>query len=71
MGDKIKLEKFLELVNKCDTDCLLEFEVNGRVIDTWSGVEDIVQINKHHTIVYYKASDFSSKEKVVRIKLKC
>ena len=70
MGD-LKLDKFLELLNKCDKDSKLEIiDSTGKVIDDWKDVKDIVQIDKHHVINYWKASSHSSKQKIVRIELK-
>lgn len=67
----LKLSKFLELLGKCDENSKLEIIIpTGEVICDWKYIDDIVQIDKFHPINYFKASDRSSKEKIVQIKLK-
>lgn len=67
---KLKLEKFLELLNKCDNDSDLEIVTpQDGVIDDWSRIKDIVQIDENHVINFYKAGDGRLKKKV-RIVLK-
>ena len=67
---KLKLEKFLELLNKCDNDSDLEIVTpQDGVIDDWSRIKDIVQIDENHVINFYKAGAGRLKKKV-RIVLK-
>ena len=67
---KLKLEKFLELLNKCDKDSDLEIVTpHEEVIDDWSRIQDIVQIDEDHVVNFYKAGDGRLKKKV-RIVLK-
>lgn len=66
----LKLEKFLELLNKCDKDADLEIVTPQEgVINDWSRIKDIVQIDENHVINYYKAGDGRLK-KIVRVVLK-
>ena len=68
---KIKLSKFIELLQKCDENSDVEIITKTEgVIDDWSRIDDIVEIKKFHTLNYYKASDRSVKETIVQIKLK-
>lgn len=67
---KLKLEKFLELLGKCDKGADLEIITPQEgVIDDWSRIQDIVQIDENHVINFYKAGDGRLKKKV-RIVLK-
>lgn len=66
----LKLDKFLELLNKCDKGADLEIVTPQEgVINDWSRIKDIVQIDENHVINYYKAGDGRLK-KIVRIVLK-
>ena len=68
---KIKLSKFLELLQKCDENSNVEIITkNEGIIDDWSQIDDIVEIKKFHTLNYYKSSDRNVKETIVQIKLK-
>ena len=68
---KLKLEKFLELLGKCDKDSDLEIVTPQEgVIDDWSRIQDIVQIDENHVINYWKASKDFREQKRVRIVLK-
>ena len=74
---KLKLERFLEILEKCGAESILEIEchIHGnntkRVIlfSDWESVKDIVEIEKHHVINYQKSNSQETKEKIVRIVL--
>lgn len=74
---RLKLGRFLEILDKCDKDSALEIECHfsdgntKRVIlfSDWKSVKDIVEIEKHHVINYQKANSQETKEKIVRIVL--